>query len=168
MQINPSYWSICSVKNRYKWSKNKWLVQSRRPWVCTLNWPGYCWTFNRAKKCWRGRRWWWWYCTCWSSKAPMTHLKNETMMMFDKCISWLLFRPNATLTNPSTLIQPRVLTAEKLEVSGKQRKTNTFIHEKYIEKKSRTKRLKILLYYLVELLKFVEKMTFFLHSFSNV
>ena len=48
------------------------------------------------------------------------------MRMFDQCLTWLRFQPEATVSNTSTLVQLRELAAEKRESSRKQSKIDSF------------------------------------------
>ena len=49
--------------------------------------------------------------------------------MFDLCLTWLRVPPEATVTNTSTLVRLRELSAEKRESSPKQSKVDLFFRK---------------------------------------
>ena len=46
-------------------------------------------------------------------KCPVLHA--EAMRMFDRCLTWLRFQSEASVSNTSTLVRLRELDAEKLQ-----------------------------------------------------
>ena len=61
-----------------------------------------------------------------TQKAQCSFSRAEAMQMFDHCLTWLHIQPEATVSNPSTLVQLREFAAEKRESSRKQSKIDSY------------------------------------------